>query len=69
MHFAAQWGENHEAERNSGWSLNENVKMEWSKLTERVNNYIKSLNFGYRGELLAKEITYYNRLARIIGPH
>jgi hypothetical protein len=47
--------------------LNEKNTLDWSKLTERVDGYIKSLNFGYRGELLAKDVTYFNRLAKVVG--
>ena len=69
MHFAAQWGENQEAERNAGWSLNQDAKMDWGKLTERIAGHIMKLNGGYEGELMSKDVDYRNCLAKIIGPH
>lgn len=45
------------------------VKHDWEKMTESVQNYIGSLNWGYRVALREKKVVYENAYGRFIGPH
>lgn len=38
-------------------------------MVENIQNYIKSLNFGYRKELNKRKVKYYNAYAQFVTPH
>ncbi len=38
----------------------------WTVLKDRVQDHIRSLNFGYRVQLREKGITYLNKLGQVI---
>ncbi|XP_032514204.2 thioredoxin reductase 1, mitochondrial isoform X3 [Danaus plexippus] len=71
MHQAAILGESiHEAVA-YGWevpSINQ-VKINWSALTEAVQNHIKSVNWVTRVDLREKKIEYINGLGEFKDPH
>ncbi|KAL7982339.1 hypothetical protein Chor_009937 [Crotalus horridus] len=53
-----------------GWQLGDKpIKHTWSSLTEAVQNYIGSLNWGYRVSLRENKVTYENAYGEFIGPH
>lgn len=41
----------------------------WETMVENVQNYIKSLNFGYRKELNKRKVKYLNAYAEFVAPH
>ena len=41
----------------------------WETMKDRIQDHIKSINFGYRVQLREEKITYLNKLGRFIGPH
>lgn len=45
------------------------VKHNWMTMTESVQNYIGSLNWGYRVALRDKKVTYENAYGEFVGPH
>ncbi|XP_050801631.1 thioredoxin reductase 1, cytoplasmic isoform X2 [Gopherus flavomarginatus] len=45
------------------------VKHSWETMTEAVQNYIGSLNWGYRVSLREKKVTYENAFGEFVGPH
>lgn len=45
------------------------VKHNWMTMTESVQNYIGSLNWGYRVALREKKVTYENAYGEFVGPH
>ena len=45
------------------------VKHNWQTMVEAIQNYIGSLNWGYRVALREKTVTYLNAYAEFIGPH
>ena len=51
-----------------GWSIDtDNIKFNWSTLVHNIQQYIKSLNFGYRSRLQRDNITYINAKASFIN--
>lgn len=40
-----------------------------NEMVQNVNNYIKSLNFGYRADLIENGVKYLNMYARFIDNH
>ncbi|XP_029811079.1 thioredoxin reductase 1, cytoplasmic [Suricata suricatta] len=69
MHQAALLGQAVQDSRNYGWKIEESVKHDWDKMTEAVQNYIGSLNWGYRVSLREKKVAYENAYGQFVGPH
>ncbi|NXO76049.1 TRXR1 reductase, partial [Sitta europaea] len=69
MHQAALLGQALQDSRKFGWQFTEEVKHNWMTMTESVQNYIGSLNWGYRVALRDKKVTYENAYGEFVGPH
>ncbi|NXA16946.1 TRXR1 reductase, partial [Ibidorhyncha struthersii] len=69
MHQAALLGQALQDSRKFGWQFTEEVKHSWMAMTESVQNYIGSLNWGYRVALREKKVTYENAYGEFVGPH
>ncbi|KAJ7316917.1 hypothetical protein JRQ81_003079 [Phrynocephalus forsythii] len=69
MHQAALLGQALQDARKFGWEYDEQVKHNWQTMVEAIQNYIGSLNWGYRVALREKTVTYLNAYAEFIGPH
>ncbi|XP_078241370.1 thioredoxin reductase 3 isoform X2 [Pogona vitticeps] len=69
MHQAALLGQALQDSRKFGWEYDEQVKHNWQTMVEAIQNYIGSLNWGYRVALREKTVTYLNAYAEFIGPH
>lgn len=68
MHTAALLGETKHDMVNFGWDSQLNGHS-WETMRENVQNYIKSLNFGYRVALRDKNVTYLNKLGKFLDQH
>jgi len=77
MHQAALLGRGiHDAEK-FGWKLNKSdsetstneITVDWEKLVNGVQDYIGSLNWGYRVALREKKVNYVNGYAEFIDAH
>ena len=42
---------------------------DWSKMVEGIQDYIHSLNFGYRSALMNNDVKYLNALGEIVNEH
>uniref|UniRef100_A0A8C8VJL8 thioredoxin-disulfide reductase (NADPH) n=1 Tax=Pelusios castaneus TaxID=367368 RepID=A0A8C8VJL8_9SAUR len=69
MHQAALLGQALQDSRKFGWECDEQVKHNWDTMVEAIQNYIGSLNWGYRVSLREKTVTYLNAYAEFIEPH
>ncbi|KFV74912.1 Thioredoxin reductase 1, cytoplasmic, partial [Dryobates pubescens] len=69
MHQAALLGQALQDARKFGWQFTEEVNHNWMTMTESVQNYIGSLNWGYRVALREKSVTYENAYGEFVGPH
>ncbi|XP_074861249.1 thioredoxin reductase 3 [Carettochelys insculpta] len=69
MHQAALLGQALQDSRKFGWEYDEQVKHNWETMVEAIQNYIGSLNWGYRVSLREKTVTYLNAYAEFIEPH
>ncbi|GLH06028.1 Thioredoxin reductase 1, mitochondrial [Gryllus bimaculatus] len=71
MHRAALTGHTLQDGTYFGWMLPDEVHHNWEKMVEEVQNYVKSLNFGYRKVLREKSVTYLNAYAQFVDsdPH
>ncbi|XP_048462623.1 thioredoxin reductase 3-like [Rhincodon typus] len=69
MHQAALLGQGLMDSRKFGWEFDEKVHHNWGKMKEAIQNYIGSLNWGYRVALRDKKVTYNNSYAEFVEPH
>lgn len=69
MHYASILGEKREEQKVFGFGDQTQEPHSWNAMLEHVNNYIRSLNWGYKSSLVEKSVTYSNALARITAPH
>jgi len=68
MHRAAVLGHGMDDARKFGWEFSE-VKHNWGKMVEGIQNYIGSLNWGYRVQLRNQNVTYHNMYGTFIDEH
>ncbi|XP_075880819.1 thioredoxin reductase 3 isoform X2 [Nelusetta ayraudi] len=52
-----------------GWEVDERVKHNWETMKSAINDYIGSLNWGYRVALRDKSVNYANAYAEFVEPH
>ena len=41
----------------------------WEEMAEKIQMFIKQLNFGYKKTLRTDNVTYYNKLAKLTSPN
>jgi thioredoxin reductase (NADPH) len=63
MHQAAQLGEAMKDAKEYGWDIPEVPKHKWEDMVGAVQMHVKSLNFGYRAELMSESVKYFNAFA------
>jgi thioredoxin/glutathione reductase (selenoprotein) len=73
MHTAALMGEHINDSVFYGWTgASEAARPgshSWEQLRDRVQDHIKSINFGYRVQLREEKVNYLNKLGKFISPH
>ena len=69
FHYAGLLGESKEDLHAAGWDVHTGATNSWQAVSEKIQDYIRSLNFGYRKKLNTEKIKYYNKLARLLSPH
>jgi len=65
MHKAGLHGEDIEVASRFGWEVKDR-SFHWEKLVDNVQNYIKSLNYGYKQELKSENVTYLRALGTFV---
>jgi len=65
MHQAALLGEGMKDAVSYGWEVPE-PKHSWETMVGAVTMHVKSLNFGYRAELMSNAVKYYNAYATFV---
>eukprot|EP00850_Spirogloea_muscicola_P020120 SM000207S06195 [mRNA] locus=s207:180141:183542:- [translate_table: standard] len=68
FHQASLLGETFSDAREIGWKLSCEGH-DWSKMVQAVQDYIGSLNWGYRVALRDNSVSYINARGRFVGPH
>ena len=59
-------GENVKDAASYGWEVPEMVQHNWETMVGNVQAHVKSLNFGYRAELMTNAVKYYNAFASFV---
>jgi len=68
MHQAALHGKAIKDSKSFGWETEEETKHNWSEMVTNVQMHVKSLNFGYRADLMSNQVKYYNAFATFVDP-
>lgn len=69
MHYAALCGEGYGDYVETGWTFSEKPKHDWGKMITNINNYIRSINFGYKTDMRKRGIKFYEKFATFVDPH
>ncbi|KAG1675214.1 Thioredoxin reductase 3 [Nymphon striatum] len=69
MHNAAILGHNIQDSKMFGWEVSEKVNHNWETMKNKIQDYIGSLNWGYRVQLREKEVKYVNAYAQFTDSH
>ncbi|XP_066490478.1 thioredoxin reductase 1, cytoplasmic isoform X1 [Tiliqua scincoides] len=69
MHQTALLGQAIKDAPKFGWQMGEKVNHKWETMVEAVQNYIGSLNWGYRVSLRENGVTYENAYGEFVEPH
>lgn len=67
MHFSSLYREVQGDMEGIGWESK--TAHSWKDMVKKVDNYIKGLNFGAKGELRENKIKYFNAFATFVDPH
>jgi len=69
MHYAALLAESRRDMAAQGWKVDEADKPDWSTMVSNVQKNIKSLNWGYKTDVIKLKIKYFNKYASFIDAH
>ncbi|XP_060064624.1 thioredoxin reductase 1, cytoplasmic-like [Ylistrum balloti] len=69
MHQAAILGQSLVDAKHFGWEVPEKVEHNWETMRNAIQDYIGSLNWGYRVQLRDKKVDYQNSYAEFIDNH
>jgi len=69
MHKAALHGEDMHNAAKFGWAGAEGVQCNWEKLVSQVQDYIHTLNYGYKEQLKSEDVEYLNCYGTFVDPH
>ena len=68
MHFASMFGEYYNDQQECGWETAQK-QHNWKRMVDNVQKHISTLNWGYRVQLIDKNVTYFNYLAKLVDNH
>ena len=69
MHYSASFGDQYLDQIECGWDLPAQKKHSWEKMVSNVQKHIQTLNWGYRIQLMDKNIQYFNNYASFVDRH
>ncbi|XP_075072762.1 thioredoxin reductase 2, mitochondrial isoform X2 [Mixophyes fleayi] len=69
MHQAALLGGALKDAPQYGWRIPHPAAHDWSQMSQAVQNYVKSLNWGHRVQLQDKKVKYFNLKASLVDDH
>lgn len=69
LHIAAQRGEVLREGEDFGFAKGESAPVDWSKLVQSINLYIRKLNWTYKTDLRSSMVKYHNAFATFVDAH
>jgi thioredoxin reductase (NADPH) len=69
MHYAATLAEQRADMKAQGWPIQDGEKPDWDTMVTNVQKHIRSLNWGYKTDMIKLKIKYLNAYASFVDPH
>jgi len=69
MHYSATLAEARDDQNRQGWNIDTKQEFDWGKLVKNVQMHIKSLNWGYKSDMIKNKIKYINSYATFADQH
>jgi len=69
LHYAAMLAEARDDQKLQGWTVDKQQEHNWSKMIDAVQKHIKSLNWGYKADLIKMKVKYFNAMASFTDAH
>ncbi|CAG2121752.1 unnamed protein product, partial [Medioppia subpectinata] len=69
MHTAALIGQTLKDAPHYGWNIPGEITHDWNRMKDEVQNYVKSINFGYRVQLRENKVDYINAFGCFVDSH
>ena len=69
MHYAGILAEARSDMAQQGWTINPEEKHDWSTMVGNIQMHIKSLNWGFKTDLIKAKVKYFNEYASFIDAH
>lgn len=69
LHYSALQGEFMEDQREAGWDIPREQTHDWKKMIKTVQRHVKSINWGYKVQLIDSDIEYFNNYASFLDSH
>ena len=69
MHYASLLAESRQDMKLQGWNINDEEKPNWTTMVENIQKHIKSLNWGYKTDVIKLKIKYFNAYATFVNDH
>lgn len=69
MHYSAILSESRNDMEAMGWNIDRNEHADWTKMVSHIQMHIKSLNWGFKAELMKAKCKYFNEFASFIDAH
>jgi pyruvate/2-oxoglutarate dehydrogenase complex dihydrolipoamide dehydrogenase (E3) component len=69
MHYAGILAESQKDQEMAGIPVNKEGSHDWVKMVTNVQKHIKSLNWGYKSDLIKLKVKYFNAYATFIDAH
>lgn len=69
MHYAATLAEQRADMKAQGWAIQDADKPDWDTMVTNVQKHIRSLNWGYKTDMIKLKIKYLNAYASFVDAH
>ena len=69
MHYAGILAEQRADMAAMGWDINTDDRADWTKMVTNCQNHIRSLNWGFKADLMKTKCKYFNMYASFVDAH
>jgi len=69
MHYAGILSEARTDMEQMGWTIDHDQRPDWTKMVKHINSHIRSLNWGFKAELMKAKAKYFNEYASFVDAH
>ena len=69
MHYAGILAEARADMAVQGWNIDEQERSDWTKMVTNIQKHIKTLNWGFKADLIKAKCKYFNMYASFVDAH